>query len=346
MLNYMKQIKCIVWDLDNTLWEGNISENDEIILKDNIVEIIKTLDQRGILQSIASKNDRDTAIEVLEKLNLYEYFLYPEINWNAKSQSITNISKKLNLSIDSILFVDDLEYERDEVKAIHKDILCLDAIDYKTILSNPLCIPQYITSDTKLRRQMYLDDQLRQNEEEAFHGAPIEFLHSLNMNFFISLAQEDDLERAVELTERTHQLNSTGITYGYEDLKKLKSTSNHLLFICELTDKYGSYGKVGLVLVEVFESRWHIKLLLMSCRIINRGVGSVLLYFILKECAKRNLKVTADFKTTNRNRMMYLAFKLSNFKEKYNESDYIFFENDLKLNVSYPQYLNVKTSLL
>src|SRR5688572_10973480 len=76
-----RMIKCVVWDLDDTLWSGALLEDDSIGLKDNVVEIIKTLDSRGILQSIASKNDYDHAMDRLRGFGLAEYFLYPQINW-------------------------------------------------------------------------------------------------------------------------------------------------------------------------------------------------------------------------------------------------------------------------
>ncbi len=90
-----KEIKCIIWDLDNTLWDGVLLENDDISLKPGIVEIIRELDTRGILHSIASKNSFDYAIRKLEEFGISEYFLFPEINWDLKSISISNIQKKL-----------------------------------------------------------------------------------------------------------------------------------------------------------------------------------------------------------------------------------------------------------
>ena len=85
------EIKCVVWDLDGTLWNGILLEGDTIRLRSEIKDIIRTLDRRGILHSIASKNDRDAAMEKIRDFELVEYFLYPEINWNAKSLSITRI---------------------------------------------------------------------------------------------------------------------------------------------------------------------------------------------------------------------------------------------------------------
>ena len=106
-----KEIKCVVWDLDNTLWQGILAEGDNLVLKDNTMDVVKTLDQRGILQSIASKNNHVDAIKKLDEYNLTEYFLFPQINWGSKANSINRISNLLNIGIDSFAFVDDQPFE-------------------------------------------------------------------------------------------------------------------------------------------------------------------------------------------------------------------------------------------
>jgi len=102
-----KKIKCLVWDLDNTIWDGVILEDGDVVLKDGIIDIIKTLDERGVLQSIASRNNFKDAYDKLLEFGISEYFLYPQINWNSKSESIKSIAKDLNIGIDSFAFVDD-----------------------------------------------------------------------------------------------------------------------------------------------------------------------------------------------------------------------------------------------
>ena len=94
-----KEIKCVVWDLDNTVWEGILLEGDNIELKPGIADVIKTVDQRGILHSIASRGDHNDAMKKLHEFQLDDYFLYPQISWNAKSHSIANIQKNLNFRI-------------------------------------------------------------------------------------------------------------------------------------------------------------------------------------------------------------------------------------------------------
>ena len=98
------KIKCVIWDLDNTIWNGVLIEDSSVILRDRIKGIIEVLDQRGILQSIASKNDYDLAMAKLRELGLDEYFIYPQINWGPKSISIKEIAKSINIGMDTISF--------------------------------------------------------------------------------------------------------------------------------------------------------------------------------------------------------------------------------------------------
>ncbi len=341
----MKDIKCVVWDLDNTLWEGVLLEGDRICLRPGIKEILKTLDSRGILLSIASKNNHKETMEYLVNFGLAQYFLYPQIGWNAKSASIQNIQKSINIGMDTILFIDDQAFERDEVKAAHPEVTVFDAADYRELTSNPRLNPRIITEDSSRRRLMYLEEQMRKSDEEAYQGTPVDFLASLGMKFCICKASEGDLLRAQELTVRTNQLNSTGIQYSYEELRALLNSPQHHLLVCELTDKYGSYGKIGLVLVEIKEQAWIIRLLLMSCRVVSRGVGTVLLSFLMKEAKASGKALLADFRRTERNRQMLMTYKFANFKEKERTGDMILFENDLTMVQDYPTYIKLATSI-
>ena len=337
-----KEIKCVIWDLDNTIWYGILLEGDEVKLKPCIKEVIKTLDQRGILHSIASKGSYEDAMQKLREFHLDEFFLYPEINWNTKSQSIYNIQKNLNIGMDTLLFIDDQPFERDEVKSEHPEIACIEAPQYINLLQHHRLNPRFITRDSKRRRLMYLEDQQRMVDENNCQGPRKEFLESLNINLFISGAKEEDLERAEELTVRTNQLNATGKTYSYDELKVYMQSENHMLIICEMHDKYGSYGKIGLSLVEVFDDYFNIKLLLMSCRVMAYGVGTVLLSYIMQEAQKAKKKLRADFRNTGRNRMMYATFKFANFKEvQTDEFGTKLLENDLSLIQEFPPYVNV-----
>ncbi|MDR1057719.1 MAG: HAD-IIIC family phosphatase [Coxiellaceae bacterium] len=333
------QIKCAVWDLDNTLWQGTLLEDQTVIINPQVVKVIETLDQRGILQSIASKNNHDDAIAKLKSFGLDEYFLYPQINWEPKSNSMAEIAKRLNINLDTFAFIDDQQFELDEVKFSQPKILTVNAQEIPKILDMPLFIPRFITDDSKIRRKMYQCDIRRNNIEETFAGSKDDFLRTLDMKLTIAKATEDDLQRAEELTLRTHQLNTTGYTYSYDELNFFRTSDSHTLLIAGLEDKYGPYGKIGLILLEENELEWRIKLLLMSCRVMSRGIGAILINYLREAAKKHKVKLTAEFIPTDRNRMMFMAYKFANFIEREEQKRFILFENDLKSIPAMPSYV-------
>lgn len=340
-----RKIKCVVWDLDNTLWNGVLPENDRVSLRDGIVDIMKTLDSRGILQSVASKNDYDHAMAKIEEFGLQDYFLYPQINWNPKSSSIKAIAESINIGVDTLAFIDDQPYEREEVNFSFPEVLCIDAADIDKLLLMPEMNPRFITQDSKIRRLMYLSDIKRNRIEEEFAGPKEDFLASLDMVFTISPAKEEDLKRAEELTVRTHQLNTTGYTYSYEELDHFRTSRNHILLIATLDDKYGTYGKIGLTLIECDKDLWTIKLLLMSCRVMSRGVGTIMINHIRSEAKKNGVRLRSEMISNERNRMMYMTYKFAGFKEIEKKGDLTVFENDLTDIPDFPEYAKVRLGL-
>lgn len=335
-------IKCVVWDLDNTLWNGVLLEDDRVSLRDDVIDIIKTLDNRGILQSIASKNEHADAIAKLEELGLHEHFLYPQINWNSKASSIQEIARLINIGTDAIAFVDDQPFELEEVNFSLPEVLCINVANLEHLLEMPEMNPRFITEDSQKRRLMYMADIQRNHAELEFIGSQEEFLAILNMHFTIAAAKEDDLQRAEELTVRTNQLNTTGYTYSYDELNQFRQSDRHKLLIASLDDKYGSYGKIGLVLVECTESLWTIKLLLMSCRVMSRGVGTVILNYLIKLAKENNVRLCAEFVSNNRNRMMYISYKFAGFKEVEKTGNLVILENDLQRIQAFPDYMKVQ----
>lgn len=204
-----KKVKCVVWDLDNTVWNGVLLEDKEVSLRQGIREIIEALDQRGILQSIASKNEHNKAMEKLKELGIDEYFIYPQINWNSKSSSMKVLAKSINIGLDTFAFIDDQPFELEEVKFSIPEVLCIDSADLSSLLSMQEMNPRFITEDSTIRRKMYQSDIQRNIAEENYTGTQEEFLACLDMSFAIAPVGEGDLQRAEELTVRTHQLNTT-----------------------------------------------------------------------------------------------------------------------------------------
>ncbi|HEV7515213.1 MAG TPA: HAD-IIIC family phosphatase [Thermoanaerobaculia bacterium] len=337
-------VKCLVWDLDNTVWDGILLEDPEVRLRPGVPEALAGLDGRGILHSIASRNDHDLAMAKLKELGLDEYFLYPKVNWGTKSASIAAIAKDLNLAIDALAFVDDQPFEREEVQFTYPQVLCFDALDLPHLLDRPELTPRFVTEDSRLRRRMYQADIARNRAEEAFGGASEEFLATLGMTFTIAPCREEDLKRAEELTVRTHQLNTTGYTYSYEELDALRQSDRHLLLVCSLTDKYGSYGKIGLTLVEQDPEAWTVKLLLMSCRVMSKGVGTILINHLLALAKGAGARLRAEFVSNDRNRAMLVTYKFAGFREVERRGEVAVLENDLTRIQPPPPYVDLRLS--
>ncbi|MBF0301644.1 MAG: HAD-IIIC family phosphatase [Desulfamplus sp.] len=338
-----RKIKCVVWDLDNTLWEGTLLEDPTVELRHGIREIMQNLDSKGILQSIASKNDHNLAMKRLEELGVSDYFLYPQIHWGPKSDSIDRIRKDINIGIDTIAFIDDQTFEREEVFFAHPEVMCIDAAKIDAMLDMPEFNPRFITEDSAKRRIMYLADIARKKVEEHFEGPQEDFLATLEMVLTIGTPKSEDLKRAEELTMRTNQLNTTGYTYSHDELDFFRHSDRHRLFISGLDDKYGSYGKIGLVLIECEKESWMIKLLLMSCRVMTRGVGTVLINHIRNEARDNNVRLFAEMIPNDRNRMMYMTYKFNHFYESTKrDNGLIVFENDLSKIQPFPNYMTVK----
>ncbi len=340
-----RKMKLVIWDLDNTIWHGVISEDGQVELREDIASVIAELDKRGILQSVASKNNYDQAMEQLKKFQLDEYFIYPMINWNSKSENIQVIVKNINIAMDSVAFVDDQQFERDEVNYSLPDVNCIDAEDIKTLLDREEMNPLYITDDSRLRRSMYQSDIVRKQVEESYSGTQEEFLESLGMKMVIEYAKEEDLKRAEELTVRTHQLNSTGYTYSYEDLKSFISDENYKLLIVDLRDKYGYYGKIGLVLIKIEESAWTLKLLLTSCRVMSRGIGKALLGLIINTAQDHQVRLYAEYVPTDRNRIMGITYSLMGFHVCREELEKQTLEYQGEKKIPIPAYLDITNRL-
>lgn len=337
-----RSIKCVVWDLDNTVWEGILLEDRNVTLRPGIVEIIQELDQRGILQSIASKNDYDAAMAKLKALGIAEYFIYPQITWNAKSGSVKNIAKLINIGIDTLAFIDDQPFEREEVNFSVPEVLCIDSADLSGLLAMPEMNPRFITDDSRLRRRMYMSDIDRNTAEESFEGTQEEFLASLGLRMTIAPVDESDLQRAEELTVRTHQLNATGYTYSYEELDELRQSDRHKLLIAGLEDKYGTYGKIGLTLIECGPEVWTLKLLLMSCRVMSRGVGTVMLNYVAQLAKDAGVRFQAEFVPTDRNRMMMITYKFAGFTEVSELDGVLILQSDFSKLQPVPYYIQLE----
>jgi FkbH-like protein len=336
-------IKCLVWDLDDTLWNGILSEGDDVALFEGVAETVRALDARGILQSISSKNDAQPALARLRVLGLEEFFLYPQIHWGPKSDAVRAIAQSLNIGIDAIAFIDDQPFERDEVASQHPQVLCIAVEERGRLLEMDALTPRFITDESSRRRSMYVGDKIRDDAEETFGGAREEFLASLGMVFRITRAEPADLARLEELVARTNQLNTTGRIYSLEQLDAFRTSDRHDLWVASLSDTYGEYGKIGLALVEKDAASWAIKAFLMSCRVMSRGVGSVFIRWLLKRAQVQDVSLHAEMIPNDRNRMMGATYRFAGFKLLRKEGDVELLSHPLEDDLAFPDYVDVRS---
>lgn len=342
-LSERRPIKCVVWDLDNTIWDGTLIEGDIVRLHENVVEIIHRLDKRGILQSVASRSQAEPALAKVREFGLEPYFLYPQIGWGSKVDSLRRLAKTLNVGTESMCLIDDDSFERGQVESALPEVLCVAGNSLNELLEKAEFNPGVITPESSLRRQAYLSEIERSQLEESFAGSHDEFLATLQMVFSIFRAKPDDLNRAEELTNRTNQLNTTGYTFSVSELEQFRRSPRHLLLMAELEDRLGSYGKVGLALVECDPKVWTIRLFLMSCRVMNRGVGIVMLGYILREAKRAGVRLLSEFIPNDRNRVMYVTYRLAGFKELHREVRARILEHELTILPDVPAHVSLKT---
>jgi methoxymalonate biosynthesis protein len=308
-------VKCLVWDLDNTLWKGVLLEDVDVVLDDSARRTVMGLDARGILQAIASKNDHDHAWERLVALGIAEYFVLARIGWGPKSASIRAIADQLDFAYDTVAFVDDQPTERAEVAFHLPQIRCYPAEWIPRMLALPEFTPTTVTVDARRRRRMYQANRQRQAEQESFTGSSEEFLRSLDLAMNIHRATPEDLSRVEELTLRTSQMNATGVHYSETDLRALLGDPRHAVLAVTMSDRFGPHGAVGVVLLEFGSAVWHLKLLATSCRVVTFGAGATMLNWLVGEAAVAGTHLVADFRPTSRNRIMEIAYRFAGFTE-------------------------------
>ncbi|WP_306213848.1 HAD-IIIC family phosphatase [Actinoplanes sp. RD1] len=306
-------VKCLVWDLDNTLWQGTLLEDGVVTVPEAIRQTVVELDRRGILQSVASRNDHDHAWQRLEELGLAEYFVVPQIGWGRKPDSLRAIADELQFAPGTLAFIDDQPAELAEVEHHLPEVRRYLAPRATELTGLPEFSPATVTVDSRRRREMYQAKFRRDSDREAYQGADDDFLRSLELVMTIGRAGDEDISRLEELTLRTSQMNATGVHYSDADLRALLDDPGFEVLVINLTDRYGPHGAVGVLLLARHESVWQIKLLATSCRVVSFGAGTVILTWITDQAARAGVHLAADFRATERNRMMEVAYRFGGF---------------------------------
>lgn len=279
------KVKCVVWDLDNTLWDGTLIETedpDTLTLRPGVRALMDELDRRGILQSVASKNDHAAAMAVLERLGAAPYFLYPQIHWDAKSGSVEQTARHLNIGIDSLALIDDSPFERRQVASVWPQVRTYDVTEIDTLLTRPeFDVPA--TDESRNRRAMYRAEEQRSALMAAGHTDIAAFIRRchLKMHLFTPTTEEERL-RCYELTVRTNQLNMSGKKYSPEEFAAVLARPAHSNFAFSCADDFGEYGIVGFGQYRVENGELVFTEFAMSCRVAGKFVESALFAQLLE----------------------------------------------------------------
>lgn len=309
------KVKCVVWDLDNTLWDGTLVETEDpltLTLNSGIREVIEELDQRGIIQSVASKNDYEPAMEVLNHLGVAEYFLYPQISWGPKSGAVEQIAKSLNIGIDTLALIDDTAFERQQVQSVWPQVRTYDVTELDSLLARPeFNVPT--TAESRSRRTMYRAEEQRNTLMKAEHSDIVDFLRKCNLKLHIfTPTTEEEKLRCYELVVRTNQLNMSGKKYTPEEFEEVLARPDHKNFAFSCADDFGAYGIVGFGQYRVDGDILVFTEFAMSCRVAGKFVESALFTRLLESenCKSGSFTVQKTKKNTLlRNTLEQIGFQ-------------------------------------
>lgn len=263
----MKEIKLVIWDLDDTFWHGTLSEGS-VILDEFMADALASLTDRGIMNSIVSKNDYNQAMDKLKNLipDMYSYFVFSSIDWTPKGQRVKRLLEQIRILPGNALMIDDNLHNLEEIRFYNPEINCVTPEEFKLILGQQ----QFMGKDDKNHSRLiqYKNLEKRESEREKYISNE-DFLKSANIKIeVINNNLEKEFDRVYELVHRTNQLNYT----------KLRSTKNELLDLLNdkdvqyayirTFDNYGDYGICGFYAVK-FNKLIHF---LFSCRILGMGI--------------------------------------------------------------------------
>ena len=311
-----KTIKCVVWDLDNTLWGGILGEVGQHGVKpiEAAIDLVRAFDQRGILQSVASKNDYLQAWETLMRIRVSEYFLYPEINWGPKSQSIRRIAANLNIGLDTFVFIDDSPFERGEVEENLPQVRVYDPENLGSLLTFPeFDVP--ITAESRQRRGMYIVEAERKQDQSLYGDNHLNFIRSCKLEAEIFVPVEPShVKRCLELIQRTNQLNISGRRYEADEFREILREDGRYCLAARCRDRYGEYGLVCFLSVELLDDVAKMTDFVMSCRVAKRRVEHAIFQFLLERLKQtgRN-KLVIEFVHSERNGVMLASIEEMDF---------------------------------
>jgi len=311
--------KCIVLDLDNTLWGGVVGEAGPLgialgpgypgIAFQNFQRTLLRMWERGIILAIASKNNLADVQEVFEKnphsILQEKHFAAIQANWNDKSDTIATIAKELNIGTDSMVFIDDSPLERDRMRKERPEILTpefsIAPEEYLQALVSLNAFHQMsLTDEDKKKGKMYAEERQRAAVRTKTKSKK-EYLAQLGITLKVFEGKKNDIARVSQLTQKTNQFNLTTKRYSEADIRRFLS-EGWRIYSAEVSDTFGAYGIVIVACIAPNEKEARLDTFLMSCRVMGRDVE----FAFLEECIKKLSaagfkKMTASFIPTAKN---------------------------------------------
>ena len=348
--------KCIVLDLDNTLWGGILGEDgiEGIKLGDDPVgksyvefqKRILALHKRGIILAVNSRNNYEDVKEVFQKhpnmILKEEDFANLKINWNDKASNIEEIAKEINIGLDSMIFFDDDPINCELVKLKFPEINTInlpnDSSTYAKILTelNDFNIFK-ITNDDTNRGKMYLEQRKRTDFKHQVKDVS-EFLKQLNICIEIRKPDKFTIPRISQLTLKTNQFNLSTKRFQEHEIKDISKEDNKIVKCVQVTDKFGDNGITSAYIIsKENQDEWVLDTFLLSCRVMGRGVEEGILGYIINEARKEKIKkIKAKYVPTTKNKPIKGFLEKFGFKDE--GGDWIYQVNE---NNKIPEHIEI-----
>ncbi len=327
--------KCVILDLDGTLWGGVIGDDGLAGIElgelgtgrayKDVQRFLKELKKRGIILAVCSKNDEDKAMEpfirhpdMVLKLDDIACFI---ANWEDKASNIKKIQEILNIGFDSMVFLDDNPFERELVKNFLPEVtvpeLPDDAALYLSFLKQSgLFEAAGYGGENESRTRQYREETERVKERDNFKDYD-EYLESLGMEGYAAAFDDFNIPRISELTLRSNQFNLRTVRYSAEDIRRIAEDPSYITLYFKLKDRFGDHGLISVMIMKKEEDTLFIDTLLMSCRVLKRGVES----FILNKAVETGKKVgfkylKGEYIPTKKNGMVKDLYESLGFEKK------------------------------
>jgi FkbH-like protein len=267
-------VKLIIWDLDETFWQGTLAEG-AITPIEACKNCVITLAERGIISSICSKNDFEAAKTALIGIGVWDYFVFPRIEFGPKGQNIAAMIEEMNLRAENVLFIDDNVLNLEEAKHYAPGLMVADPVEILPVL---LGLPQLAGKDdrelTRLRQYQRLE--VKSSERAKSTASNEEFLRQCGIEVTIDHDLDKNFDRIVELANRTNQLNFTKkrleTPEDIAEFRRLCATHGVATGAISVVDKYGDYGMVGYYVVHRHYRGNELLHFAFSCRTMNMGI--------------------------------------------------------------------------